>query len=98
MQAQPHTQVTVQDRAYELLPQQEYVAKRRFHPKPPILFRTWTTPYVKLADALSGNVALLLDRDEAVFSGDHLSQKQSVRLEVCAAPAPCCAAVARAQR
>ncbi len=94
-QAQPHMQV-VQDRAYELLPQQEYVAKRRFHPKPPVLFRTWSTPYVKLADALAGNVALLLGRDEAVLPEDHLSQKQSLRLEVCASPTACCEAVARA--
>ncbi|OJT01611.1 hypothetical protein TRAPUB_7953 [Trametes pubescens] len=80
--AQPHTQA-VQDRAYyELLPQQEYVAKRRFQPKPPVLFRTWSTPYVKLADALTGNVALLLGRDEAVLPEDHLSQKQSLRLEI----------------
>lgn len=80
LQSQPQPQV----RPFELLPQREYVAKRRFEPKPPIIFRTWTQPYVRLADAFAGNVTLLQGRDEAVFSGDHLSQKQSLRLEVCA--------------
>ncbi|KAH9854065.1 hypothetical protein C2E23DRAFT_914277 [Lenzites betulinus] len=72
----------VQDRPFDVLPQQEYVAKRRFEPKPPVLFRTWSQPYIKLADALAGNVAALQGRDDAVFSEDHLSQKQSLRLEI----------------
>ncbi|KAI0831133.1 hypothetical protein BC628DRAFT_1352418 [Trametes gibbosa] len=72
----------VQDRPLEVLPQREYVAKRRFQPKPPIVFRTWSQPYVRLADALAGNVAALLGRDDTVFSEDHLSQKQSLRLEI----------------
>ncbi|KAI0670542.1 hypothetical protein C8Q78DRAFT_132750 [Trametes maxima] len=69
--------------AYEVLAQRPYQAKRRYHCQPPITFRTSSTPYIKLSDALSGNVAHLLDRDENVFSQYHhdLSQKQSLRLE-----------------
>ncbi|KAI0637133.1 hypothetical protein C8Q77DRAFT_1207248 [Trametes polyzona] len=67
---------------YEVLPQRVYIAKRRFEPKPPVAFRTWSKPYLKLADALAGNVAALQGREDGVFSEDHLSQKQSLRLEI----------------
>ncbi len=68
--------------AYYDLPQRDYVAKRRFQPKSPILFRTQTTEYIRLFDALQGTLHGLLGPDDAVFSGDNLSQKQSIRLEV----------------
>ncbi|OSD01677.1 hypothetical protein PYCCODRAFT_1369048 [Trametes coccinea BRFM310] len=68
--------------AFEVLPQHDYVAKRQFQPRPSIVFRTATEPFIRLADALAGNIAGLLGRDEAVFSQAHLTQKQSLRLEI----------------
>ncbi|KAI0374717.1 hypothetical protein BV20DRAFT_1032804 [Pilatotrama ljubarskyi] len=68
--------------SYEVLPQRTYVAKRHFQRKPPIPFRTAFTPYVKLVDALTGNVWHLNDGEDAVFLGEHLTQKQSLRLEI----------------
>ncbi|RPD65970.1 hypothetical protein L226DRAFT_566456 [Lentinus tigrinus ALCF2SS1-7] len=70
---------------YHDLPQREYVAKRRFQPKYPILFRTQTTGYIRLIEALQGTLQLL-GPDDAVFSGDNLSQKQSIRLEIVSCP------------
>ena len=67
---------------YYLLPQQPYIAKRKYQPQGPIVFRTATTGYISLLDAMNGNLAQLLDGDVSVFSGDNLSQKQSIRLEV----------------
>ncbi|KAH9946255.1 uncharacterized protein BXZ73DRAFT_95757 [Epithele typhae] len=67
---------------FYLLPQREYIAKRRYQPESPIVFRTTTTGYVSLLDAMNGNLAQLLDADVSVFSGDNLSQKQSIRLEI----------------
>ncbi|KAI0781103.1 hypothetical protein BD413DRAFT_462744, partial [Trametes elegans] len=68
--------------AYELLPQRRYVARRRFEPQARIEFKTSDAPYVKLADALAGNIAHLHGRDDRVFSEEHLTQKQSLRLEI----------------
>ncbi|KAI0646897.1 hypothetical protein C8Q79DRAFT_593368 [Trametes meyenii] len=69
--------------AYEVLVQRPYQAKRQFRRRPPIAFQTSSAPYIKLSDALSGDVTHLLDRDENVFTQYHqdLSQKQSLRLE-----------------
>ena len=46
------------------------------------MFRTATTGYVSLLDAMNGNLAQLLEGEASVFFGDNLSQKQSIRLEV----------------
>ena len=67
---------------YTLLPQRQYVAKRRYTPQSAIVFRTETEGFVSLQDAMNGNLAGLLDGDVPVFSTDNLSQKQSIRLEV----------------
>lgn len=67
---------------YHLLPQQGYVAKRRYQPQAPIVFRTTTTGYLTLLDAMNGQLASLIDGDATVFTDDNLSQKQSIRLEV----------------
>ncbi|KAI0721607.1 hypothetical protein C8T65DRAFT_201014 [Cerioporus squamosus] len=67
---------------YYDLPQREYVAKRRFQQKSPILFKTQTTGYICLLDAFQGRLHELLGQDDSVFSGDNLSQKQSIRLEI----------------
>ncbi|KAI0361921.1 hypothetical protein OH77DRAFT_1416106 [Trametes cingulata] len=80
--ASPPTLTTPAYPSYELLPQRKYVAKRRFRPEPPILFRTASAPYVKLVDALSGKVGDLNGGDDAVLLGEHLTQKQSLRLEI----------------
>ncbi|RDX48301.1 hypothetical protein OH76DRAFT_1352685 [Lentinus brumalis] len=84
--AQQHGQASVLAIAYYDLPQRDYVAKRRFQPKSPILFRTQTTEYIRLFDALQGTLHGLLGPDDAVFSGDNLSQKQSIRLEIVGCP------------
>ncbi|KAH9901224.1 hypothetical protein C8Q73DRAFT_235294 [Cubamyces lactineus] len=68
--------------AYEILPQRPYIAKRRFEPRPPIAFRTASEPFIRLADALAGNVRNLQGRDEPVFSQDHLPQQQQFRPEI----------------
>ncbi|KAI0747960.1 hypothetical protein C8Q80DRAFT_705330 [Daedaleopsis nitida] len=68
---------------YRILSQQRYISKRRFQEKPPILFRTTGSNYVRLVDAMNGNPTGLEGPDDAVFSDDNLkSQKQSIRLEV----------------
>ncbi|KAI0336361.1 hypothetical protein GY45DRAFT_1341943 [Cubamyces sp. BRFM 1775] len=67
---------------YEILPQRQYIAKRRFEPRPPITFGTASEPFIRLADALAGDVRSLQGRDEPVFSQDHLPQQQPSHLEL----------------
>ncbi|KAI0664973.1 hypothetical protein C8Q70DRAFT_23410 [Cubamyces menziesii] len=67
---------------YEILPQRQYIAKRRFDPRPPITFRTASEPYIRLADALAGNVRNLQGRDEPVFSQEHLLHQQPLHVEI----------------
>ncbi|KAI9064262.1 hypothetical protein FKP32DRAFT_1685624 [Trametes sanguinea] len=76
------TLFAVQGTAYEVLPQRDYIAKRQFQPRASVIFRTANEPFIRLADALAGNIAGLLGRDEPVFSQAHLTQKQSLRLEI----------------
>lgn len=69
---------------YQILPQIRYESKRYFQPLPAITFVTATTNYVRLEDAMNGQLANLQRAEDLVFFGDDsLSQKQSLRLEVC---------------
>ncbi|KAI1787889.1 hypothetical protein LXA43DRAFT_675826 [Ganoderma leucocontextum] len=72
---------------YRILPQEEYIAKRRYQPQAPILFRASpSVGFVRLADFYSSYTAVstppLEGGDDAVFSEENLSQKQSIRLQI----------------
>ena len=72
---------------FYILPQDDYIAKRRYQRQAPIVFRASPAAcYIRLSDFYSppmqGNPPPLEGGDDTVFSGDNLSQKQSIRLEV----------------
>ncbi|TBU47949.1 hypothetical protein BD309DRAFT_389448 [Dichomitus squalens] len=72
---------------FRILPQEDYLARRRYQRQAPILFRASpVVGYVRLSDfynpPVHSNPPLLEGGDDTVFSGDNLSQKQSIRLEI----------------
>lgn len=72
---------------YVPLPQEPYVATRRYQPQDPIVFRiSPAVGYVRLADFYPSytttSVSPLEGGEDTVFSEDNLSQKQSIRLQV----------------
>lgn len=72
--------------SYRILPQQEYIATRRYQPQAPIVFRASPSmDYVRLVDFYPSYTATrtpsLEGDDDSVFSEENLSQKQSIRLQ-----------------
>ncbi|KAM5539041.1 hypothetical protein V8D89_007264 [Ganoderma adspersum] len=72
---------------YGPLPQEPYVATRRYQPQDPIVFRTsHSVGYVRLADFYpsytTASMPPLEGGEDTVFSEDNLSQKQSIRLQI----------------
>ncbi|PIL23840.1 hypothetical protein GSI_13591 [Ganoderma sinense ZZ0214-1] len=72
---------------YRILPQEDYVATRRYQPQNPIIFRAGpSVGYVRLVDFYpsytAATMAPLEGGEDTVFSEDNLSQKQSIRLHI----------------
>nr|VWO98638.1 Mevalonyl-coenzyme A hydratase sidH (EC (Siderophore biosynthesis protein H) [Ganoderma boninense] len=72
---------------YRVLPQEDYVATRRYQPQNPIIFRASpSVGYVRLADFHPSYTAAVIPPleggEDTVFSEDNLSQKQSIRLHI----------------